>query len=70
MIIIGSVVENAFFEIVTGAINRMFVFVVADVTTTVLLVDGMENVEELADARHFIIGRKGMGAREAGFHKA
>lgn len=49
VIIVGCVVEDAVFEVVTGRVNGVFVFIVAEVTTAILLVDGMEDVEELAD---------------------
>ena len=47
---VGRVVENAVFEVVAGGVDGVFVFAVAEVATAVLLVDGVEDVEELADA--------------------
>ena len=39
VIVVGGIVKYALIEIVAGAINSAFVFVVAKVTATVLLVD-------------------------------
>lgn len=47
---VGRVVENAVFEVIAGGVEGVFVFAVAEVAATVLLVDGVEDVEELADA--------------------
>lgn len=47
---VGRVVENAVIEVITGGVDGVFVFAVAEVAATVLLVDGVEDVEELADA--------------------
>lgn len=47
---VGRVVENAVFEVVAGGVDGVFVFAVAEVAAAVLLVDGVEDVEELADA--------------------
>ncbi len=47
---VGRVVENAVFEVIAGGVDGIFVFAVAEVATAVLLVDGVEDVEELADA--------------------
>lgn len=47
---VGRVVENAVFEVITGGVDGVFVFAVAEVAAAVLLVDGVEDVEELADA--------------------
>ncbi len=67
MIVIGSVVTDALIEIVARRVDGDFVFVVAEVAATTLLVDGMENVEELADTRELVVGGEGMGAGESGF---
>lgn len=71
VIIIAGVIKNAFFEIVTRGIDGVFVFVVAEIATAVLLVDGMEDVEELADAGG-LVGLCGAGIelREGGFGEA
>ena len=47
---VGRVVENAVFEVIAGGVDGVFVFAVAEVAAAVLLVDGVEDVEELADA--------------------
>lgn len=47
---VGRVVENAVFEVIAGGVDGIFVFAIAEVAATVLLVDGVEDVEELADA--------------------
>lgn len=67
MVVVGCVIENTLFEIVAGSIEGMFVFVVAEVAAAVLLVDGVENVEELADAGHLVIGGNGVELGEGGF---
>ncbi len=51
---IGCVVEDALLEVVAGGIEGVFEFVVAKVATAVLLLDGVENVEELVDAGEFV----------------
>lgn len=56
MIVVGRVIENALLEIVAGAIDSVFVFLVAKIAATVLLFDRVENMEELADARRFVVG--------------
>ncbi len=60
VVVVGRVVESAFVEIITRGVKGAFVFVVAEVTAAVLLIDGMENVEELADARKLVVGRNGI----------
>lgn len=50
MIIVRGVIADTLFEIVARRVDGNFVFAIAEVTTTALLVDGMENVKELADA--------------------
>ncbi len=47
---VGRVVEDAVFEVVARGVDGVFVFAVAEVAAAVLLVDGVEDVEELADA--------------------
>ena len=55
VVVIGGVVKSTLIQIVTVAINRVFVFVIAEVAATVLLVDGMKDVEELTDAGKFVV---------------
>lgn len=50
VVVISCVVEDAALEAIAGGIDGVFVFVIAKVAATVLLVDGVEDVEELADA--------------------
>ena len=47
---VGRVVEDAVLEVIAGGIDGVFVFAIAEVAAAVLLVDGVEDVEELADA--------------------
>lgn len=70
MVIIRRVIANALVEIIAGGIDGDFVFAVAEVTAAALLVDGMEDVEELADAGEFVVGGKGVGVSEDGFDEA
>lgn len=58
MIVVSCVVENTLFEVVTRTVKRMLIFVVTEIAAAVLLVDGMKNVEELADATHLVISGK------------
>ena len=60
VVVVTSVIERASVEVVTVGKDGDFVFVVAEVGAAALLVDGVENVEELADARDFIVGREGI----------
>ena len=55
VIVVGSVVADALFEVVAGRVDSDFVLIVTEVATATLLVDGMENVEELADTRELIV---------------
>lgn len=50
VIIVSSVVEDALFKVITRSVKCMFISVVAEVTTAVLLVDRTKDMEELADA--------------------
>ncbi len=70
MVVVGCVIENALFEIIARTIERMFVFVITEVAATVLLVDGVENVEELANTGELVVGRDGVEFCEGGFCEA
>ena len=70
VIIISRIIEDALLEVITGAIKSVFVFVVAEVAAAVLLVDGVEDVEELANAAHLVIGGEGMEFSKGGFDEA
>lgn len=68
VVVISRVVEDAALEVITGGIDGVFVFVIAKVAATVLLIDGVEDVEELADAGEFvglIADVAGVGASES-----
>lgn len=75
VVVISCVVEDAALEVIAGGIDSVFVFVIAKVAATVLLVDGVEDVEELADAGEFVgfiadvagVGASESGADETGF---
>ncbi len=67
MIVVGRVVENALLEIVAGTVKGMLVFVIAEIAAAVLLVDGVENMEELADATELVVGRFRVELGESGF---
>lgn len=75
VVVISRVVEDAALEVITGGIDSVFVFVIAKVTATILLIDGVEDVEELADAGEFVgfiadvagVGASESGADETGF---
>ena len=69
MVVVGSIITQAFFKVVARRINGDFVFVITKVAAAALLVDGMQNMEELADAGHFVGIRKGMSTSESGFDK-
>ncbi len=66
MVIIAGVIESAGREVVAVGINGDLVLVVAEVGAATLLVDGMEDVEELADIAELIIGREGIELGEGG----
>jgi len=70
VIIISRVIENTLLKVIAGAIKSVFVFVVTEVAAAVLLVDGVEDVEELANAAHLVIGGDGMNFGESGFDEA
>ena len=70
VIIISRIIENTLFEVIAGAIKSVLVLVVTEVAAAVLLVDGMEDMEELANAAHFVIGGEGMDFGESGFDEA
>lgn len=69
VVVISRVVEDAALEAIAGGIDSVFIFIIAKVAATVLLVDGMEDVEELADTGElvgFITDVAGVGASESG----
>ena len=73
VVVIGSVVENTVFEVVAGGVDGVFELVVAEVAAAELLVDGVEDVEELADAGEFVVLTvlvAGVGAGEGDFGAA
>ena len=70
VIIISRIIEDALLEVITGAIKSVFVFVVAEVAAAVLLVDRMEDMEELTNAAHLVIGGEGMEFSKGGFDEA
>lgn len=70
MIIIAGVIESAGREVVTVGINGDLVLVVAEVGAATLLVDGMEDVEELADVAELVVGREGIELGEGGSNEA
>ncbi len=67
MIIVASIIENALLKIIAVGENGDFVFVVAEIVATALLIDGMQNVEELADAAHFVGFGEGIKFGKSGF---
>lgn len=70
VVVVAGVVEETSFEIVAVGIDGDFVFIITEVGAAALLVDGVEDVEELADAARLIVGGEGMGASEGSFHEA
>lgn len=50
VIAVSVVVENSLLEVVTRGVDGVFVFVMAESAATILLLDGMENMEELVGA--------------------
>lgn len=50
MIAVSVVVENSLFKVITRGVDSVFVFVVTESAATVLLLDGMENMEKLVGA--------------------
>lgn len=70
MIVVRCVIADTFFEVIARGINGHFVFIVAEVTATALLVNRVEDVEELADTRKLVVFGKGMSAGEGGFDEA
>ncbi len=66
VIVVGSIIADTGIEIVARGINRDFVFVVAEFAEATGLVDGMEDVEELADAAFWVVWGNRMGTREGG----
>lgn len=70
VVVVAGVVEETLFGIIAVGIDGDFVFIITEVGAAALLVDGVEDVEELADAARLIVGGEGMGASEGGFHEA
>lgn len=73
VVVVGSVIEDAVLEIITGGVDSVFELVVAKIATAELLVDGVENVKELADAGEFVIFAvfvAGVGAGKGDFGEA
>ena len=70
VIIISRIIEDALLEVIAWAIKSVFIFVVAEVAAAVLLVDGVEDVEELADTAYLVVGGEGMEFGEGGFDEA
>lgn len=69
VVVISRVVEDAALEAIAGGIDSVFVFVIAEVAATILLVNGVEDVEELTDTGEFvgfIADVAGVGASESG----
>ena len=58
VVVVASIIANALFEVVTTGIDGDFVTTVAEVADAALLVDGVEDVEELAHAGHLVIVAK------------
>lgn len=70
MIIVGSIIESTGLEVVTVGENGDFVFVVAEIGAAALLVDGVEDMEELADVAEFVVGGDGVKLGEGDAGKA
>lgn len=69
VVVVAGVVEDLVVEIVTVGVDSDFVFVVTEVGAAALLVDGVEDVEELADTGDFVVGGKGIKLGEGDFRE-
>lgn len=70
MIVVCSVIENAFVKIVARGIESVLEMLVAEVGATVLLLDGVEDVEKLINTGEFVVGGTGIELGEGGFDEA
>ena len=64
VILIGGVVIDSLARIAAGGVERDFVMSLTDLTAAALLIDGAENMEELADALRFGVPGEGMRSRK------
>ena len=64
VILIGGVVIDSLARIAAGGVERDFVMSLTDLTAAALLIDGAENMEELADALGFGVSGEGMRSRK------
>lgn len=70
VVVVAGVVEETLFEIIAVGIDGDFVFIITEVGAAALLVDGVEDVEELADTAYLVVGGEGMEFGEGGFDEA
>ena len=70
VVVISCIIENTLLKVVAGTIKSVFVFVVTEVAAAVLLVDRVEDVEELANATHLVVGGEGMEFGKGSFDEA
>ena len=73
VVVVAGVVVNAGAEVAAGGIDGDFVFGIvggAEAAGAAGLINGVENVEELADAAEFVGGGDGVEAGEGGFDEA
>ena len=69
VVIIGSVVVNAFVSVAAGGINRNFVLIFLSLAAASLLVHTAKNVEELADTLFLGLAGYGVHLHKAGSDK-
>ena len=69
MIVISGVVVDALCRVAAGGVDRDLELSFGDLTAAALLVDGAEDVEELAHAGALVIRRKRAELREGDLHE-
>ena len=69
VIVVGRVVVDALRCVAAGGVNRDLILVFSDLTAAALLVNGAENMEELAHAGALVIPGKGAELREGDLHE-
>ncbi len=56
VVVVAGVVESASGEVVAVGVDGDLVFIIAEVGAAALLIDGVEDMEELADVAKFVVG--------------
>ena len=70
VVVIGRVVVDALRRVAAGGVDGNLILVLSDLAAAALLVDGTEDVEELAHAGALVIRRKRTELRKGNFHES